>query len=430
LKKTGLVGKKLVSGGLPSREYLCALCKGVRRLCGRPKCPILERAKAQLSIKSVMCSNVLFGSSPPSLLVGEYGYPKVKIGPMVPPEVCGEEAKKHDNPPYWYERGLSIEDVIRLRATLVRGSFTCDVREPARGGSRFLEAVREIALSFKPVDAELKLKKPPRVTVRFDGVLSPTGPSGVAEEVKVVDNPFIPRKVDALIEDGDVKAFDAVRELYLSGFSVYDIIRIFSLGLLGKEYRRRLVPTRWAITAVDSMVSRVLLERVKEYGELGEVRVYHNRYIGNTYVLMLLPGPWSFEMVEIWLPRTIWARGVKPCIIEGYELYNGVRKPRDVDGGYDAIRISVLEFLNKIKRQATVIALREVGKEYYAPLGSWQIRESVKHAFDKKPMVFSNVKEAVRYVSSLLKTPVNEWVPKARLLKMYISQRRLTEWQL
>ena len=45
-------------------------------------------------------------------------------------------------------------------------------------------------------------------------------------------------------------------------------------------------------------------------------------------------------------------------------------------------RLAVLEHLESVGRQAKCLVLREVSDDYWAPVGVWQIRESVRNAFD------------------------------------------------
>ncbi len=57
---------------------LCTRCKGYRLLCGLPSCPILDRLRSQArSLERAGWSQELHGSTPPSILVGERGYPGV-----------------------------------------------------------------------------------------------------------------------------------------------------------------------------------------------------------------------------------------------------------------------------------------------------------------------------------------------------------------
>jgi len=69
----------------------------------------LNNNLANLSVKT------LSGASPPSVFVGRYGYPKVKVGPLVPP-LHGDTAIL-DMPELWL--GKSIEEIVNYRLSLV-----------------------------------------------------------------------------------------------------------------------------------------------------------------------------------------------------------------------------------------------------------------------------------------------------------------------
>ncbi|MDE1816960.1 MAG: hypothetical protein KGI11_10430, partial [Thaumarchaeota archaeon] len=60
---------------------------------------------------NLFSSNYVEGSSPPSVFVGSYGYPKVLVGPMVPP-VHGNTLVM-DLPESWL--GKSLEDIVNYR---------------------------------------------------------------------------------------------------------------------------------------------------------------------------------------------------------------------------------------------------------------------------------------------------------------------------
>jgi len=410
----------------PIDPTLCAKCKGVRKLCGRPVCPILKRIESSIKVSSLIRKRELFAATPPSVLVGERGYPHVWLGPNVAP-LTGESASEYEKPEEWW--GVkSLEDIIRLRSSMVFSRFRVKVTKAREPSSSLLDLTRELAISVKPVDAEYVFKKSPVPRLKFDGILSPIGPRAELERLSIAQNPVVPRKVDSLVEDYDATASEAAEELYTSGISYYYIVRIFSLGLLGLRNRRRLVPTRWAITAVDGVLGNSLLKRVKYYEPIGEVELYHSSYIGNRYVLILVPGSWSFEMIEIWLPRSVWVRANKPYFTTNYELYDGKPRNPEVDGGYHAIRFPTLEALNRRRRQAIVIAIREVTPSYYAPVGSWQIRESVRRAFTNKPVKFSSLEEALKVVNKFIETPIDLIIAKSKLLKSLLLQRKLIDF--
>jgi len=405
----------------------CAKCKGARRLCGRPVCPIIIRLSASYNVSKNITGKSIFGSTPPSILVGESHYPFVRLGPNIPLEV-GSKAREYDAPELWWGN-KSLEDIIKLRASLIFSSFYANAKIDARiSRNKMLEALREVAMSELPVDTEALLKKRPIVSLKFDGVLAPIGPRADVLKFKIVSNPIVPRKVDTLISDFDVDARTASYELYSHGVSYYHIVRLFSLGLLGEKRYRRVVPTRWAITATDKILGDKLLSKVKDYKEFENYTVFQSEYIGNRYFLLFVPRVWSFEMIEIWLPRSVWVRGRKPYIVENYELVDGKARKADIDGGYYAIRFPVLEYLEKIKRQASVFAFREITPDYYAPVGSWQIRESVRAALRGQPRTFSSLEEALKYVSTRLSVKFENVYSIAQLLKFIVKQETLTKF--
>ena len=210
---------------------------------------------------------------------------------------------------------------------------------------------------------------------------------------------------------------------------VHYISRLLTIGLLGRKIDRKIVPTRWGITAVDSIVGDFLLEKVKGYSEIDEVLLYSNSYLDNHYHILLIPGSYAFEMLEMWLPRSVWVKeGDSSFIVENFELFDGKWVKDEVDGGYKAMRLAVLEHLNRIRRQATVVAIREIGPGYYAPLGVWNVREGMRHAFIKEAEKFSNVEEAVVALAKKVKTSFKQWFKEAKLLGSVLRQKRLLEY--
>ena len=408
-----------------SDPALCARCKGARRLCGRPKCPILERIEANIKLLERIgkLGAQLYGLTPPSTLVGEYGYPKVNVILNIPP-TAEIPADEYEVPEKWWGR-KKLEDIIRLRSMLIGSKFRVGIKER---DNKLLEAAREAAISIKPVDAEAIFKRPPRFRLSFDGIIAPLGPSGDVKRVYIVGNPVVPRRVDQLMEDEDVRASDAIVELYRSGISVYQIERLLSLGLLGRKRDRRLVPTRWSITATDSVLADKLLKKVREYEEINEIRIYSSEYIGNHYEIIMVPGAWSFEMIEIWLPRTIWVKAEKPYISVNYELHDGKWRKEGVDGGYHAMRMPVLAYLFKERRQARVIAIREVSPSYYAPVGVWQVRESVRAALARGYEKKESLREALYDISKRIKTPMNLILANSYLLRSMLTQEDLLKY--
>ncbi len=383
---------------------LCVKCKGVKMLCGLSKCPILERIAGHKRIKR---TDYVHGDTPPSVLTGEHGYPLVWMGPMIEPG----ELQFPEDPKRWIRTPLT--KVVEGMSSRVNAGFKLNVR---RVDDPRLEEVRWAALSLRPVGVEARFLKPISPKVSFDGILAPIGPRALAEKLSVEGEPRVPAKLEYLVYDKDVKTEQAVVELYSSGIDVYMIHRALSLGSLGVRVNRRLVPTRWAITATDSMVGNWLKGRLKEMPEYGgDYLLFSSYYEGNKYLVAMFPGSLDLEIFEIWLPMGLWT-GDKPVVMRNEE---GSRGLSYMDGGHYAMRVACFEKLYHMRRQARVLAIREVGPEYFSPVGVWQVREGVRLALRGEPRKFDRVEDLVRAIEAHLKYDFK--VTQSRILKEVIG---------
>jgi len=112
--------------------------------------------------------------------------------------------------------------------------------------------------------------------------------------------------VKKTLEDDDWRAEGAMTYLYRRGFDVYDINTILSAGALGRGKNRRLVPTRWSITAVDDTVGQFLRGSIRDNPTVNRIEVHRNEYLGNAFWVILVPGQWEYELVEMKSPGSIW----------------------------------------------------------------------------------------------------------------------------
>ena len=377
----------------------CITCKG-RGLCGRPVCPILRRLEETAALPKL--GRKIEGMSPPEVFVGRYGYPLVRAGPMLP---AGGESISQPG------LGMDIGEIIKARSALVRSESNMVIKEASAPG-KLLSSFQQIALSAAPVGAEVSFARPPQGRMVFDGVLSPSGPSGELEKMQITTNPEIPRKVDQLAEDRDAGAAVAVGELYSSGIGTDHISRMLSLGLLGRK--RRLVPTRWSITASDDMIGKMLKTSVLEGTQVNDYYLFSAQDLGNHFEILLLPRPFRFELLEIWMARSVWAE-------EGFIGSDGEdARPKKayshLAGGYYAARLAVLEHLADRGRQAAVLAVREISEAYWAPLGVWVVREVARKAMQNAPQRFSTLNQALSEMESRIKTPASQWRREAQTL--------------
>jgi len=394
---------------------LCPRCKGSKNLCGLGSCPYLDKISATLP--KISFSKSIFGSSPPDVFVGRYGYPKVYTGPMVPPEVYND-ASLLNSPSSWY--GQSIFDIIKMRTQLLRPSSVLNVKKL---GGRFLETTQELALSSIPIDTEIQLDKVPKLRKpNLNFITAPMGPRINARKIALTENPVVPRKVDYIVSDTDMKSVDSVMELYSSNIHISHIQRLLSIGLLGKKDSRKLVPTRWSITATDDTLGKQFINEIKSFETVDKIELYSQSYIGNNIFVILLPRVWSYEMLETWIKGAIFAP--ETATLSDYEGYNGRKKyANNITGAYYAARLEIADFLRKRKKQASALVYREITDEYFAPLGVWVIRETTKDALTRIPKTFESLSDALNYISSNVR--VKNWYVNSKLRIDYLTQTTL-----
>ncbi|MEM3458855.1 MAG: Nre family DNA repair protein [Candidatus Bathyarchaeia archaeon] len=406
-----------------SRSGLCVACKGSRFLCGKARCPIIVRANYFLKSIPLMQSEDIAGASPPSVFVGRIGYPYVYAGPLVPP--IEEDTSIYDLPEFWL--GKTIDEIVSFRSMLIRGKHRVQVRKFEEAG-KIIDKTRELALAVKPVDVELILTKKPRGFLFLDDDVQPFGPSAPIRDL-LVGNARWDHQIEKAYSDTDLKATNAVLELYDKGVLVTKIQRAFSVGAFGLKQNRRLVPTRWSITAVDSILSKDLMEKVKTFPEISEYRVYESRYLDNLFEVLMIPNAWSYEAIEAWYPGTVWNPNGKNVVMFGdWEGHEGRTTYAEIGGCYYAARLAVCELLVKERRQATVIVLREAHPGYIMPVGVWQVRENVRNAMRQKPFMFNTLNEALKFIAGKFQIPIQQWIMRSELLKNALFQKRITDF--
>ena len=359
----------------------------------------------------------VFGSTAPSIFVGRANYPDVATGILTP---VGREDRAADfeTSPAWYRQNLGIERVLQYRAGLLNSNRSTDVHVHDVWDG-FVGVQREVAIADEPVDVEIGLDGSPGLDLTLDDVTTPTGPRARAEEALLAENPYVPRPVEKTLSDDDWNATGAMTYLYRRGFDVYDINTVLSAGALGQGENRRLVPTRWSITAVDDTIGQYLRGQIRNNRSIDSVRVWVNEYVGNRYWVILAPGQWEYEFVEMKSPGSVWnpAPAGDVWMASAYEGYEGRTGYVDeTAGAYYAARLGVLEHLEEIDRQAKVLILREVSDDYWAPVGVWQIRESVRNAFDDEYGTAETLKEAVEAIVPELPVSLGELRRKSKLL--------------
>ncbi len=343
-----------------------------------------------------------YGPSP-GIFIGTYGYPDVNAGPL---GMISEQSSPSDL------LKKNYQEIIAIRSGMIRSAK----KENVKSKERIITNMQEISLAKMPTDVEMIFNKIPRLNINFDTIVQPMGAFAKLERLTLTQNPKISRKVERITGD-DLKASQSAFMLYDAGIDVYKVQTILSSGVLGLA--KRLVPTRWSITATDDIIAKNLLKQVKEYKSINEYMVFESFNLDNHFLILVMPGNWEFENVESWFSGA-WNNSVE------YEPFTGRTGYADKQaGGYYASRLAIVEHLHRIRRQARVFALREIHTEYTVPLGVWQVRENVRAAFGHGKR-FAALGEALTYMGQLTKKPLSTYTKNSILLR----QKRLSDYSV
>ena len=365
-----------------------------------------------------LASETLSGATPPSVFIGRYGYPNVKVGPMIPP--FHGDTTVLDKPEMWL--GKNLEDIVNYRLSLVRG--VSDISVYATSG-RYIESLQELAMASKSAESEALFEKRPIADIEQEKELGESAPFGPIAPLKSFKTASL--SVDKRLEDAyydkDLHAAEAVIDLYQEGVEVSRIHRVLSVGMLGLKKKRRLVPTRWSITATDDIISVSLVKSLVFHPQIDQFEVYKYSHLGNHYSVILIPDDvWSFEMKEVWFDNN----GNIGMGMD-FEDARGLDHYPSIAGAYFAARLGVAEHLSKRRRKAAALALREIHPDYVMPVGVWQIREGIREALKTEKSEFETFEKALNFACISLSTTKKEWIRGSKIFK-FNEQRRITDF--
>ncbi len=402
---------------------LCISCRGAKLLCGKERCPILVRWDFMMRTAPAIDRTDLEGASPPGVFVGRFGYPKVFVGPLVPP-VHGD-TEILDTPEEWI--GRTMEDIVNFRSQLVRGMHRVHVMDVETGG-RIVDLTRELALSTASTEVEVGFTKRPHGRLVLDDDVQPFGPSAPIRDLDL-GTLKVDRNLDRAHSDGDLLARNAVLGLYDGGVPVSKIQRAFSVGAFGISKNRKFVPTRWSITAVDDTIGKELREEVKTLPLVNDIRVFESIGFDDRFLVIQLPRPWRYELIEAWYPNTLWnPLGQEVVVFGDHEGYEGRTTYASIGGCYYAARLAVGESLLRERRQAATVILRETHPGYIMPVGVWNVREHVRDALRRSPKAFAAMKDALAHLAGRLDIPMERYIRVSEVLKNVLHQRTFDDF--
>ena len=101
-------------------------------------------------------------------------------------------------------------------------------------------------------------------------------------------------------------------------------------------------------------------------------------------------------------------------------------------GGYYAARLPILEYLEKEKRQASVLVIRIELPTYWASLGVWVCREATKKVLNNKSLKFADMRELLESTRKIgmikFGYDPDKIIKKSKVLENIKNQTTLGKW--
>jgi DNA repair protein NreA len=368
--------------------YPCAVCKGrdCKKYFGTDFCPLKTKLRA-IALSKAASINLPkeFSTKVPGVFVSRFGYPDVSFG--VTHSITGSDMSFMSNRAI-SKSNVPMQNVIDSRMSMLSLQ--------KKGNIKVLDSqsivVQHVALSRRAPMIDISLSTAPKFSFSIEPNAPPFGGRAELKNISESENISIDSLAGKVYYDTDLKARDAMTMLSKK-FDEQRISEMLSSGAIGIGSKRRIVPTRWSITATDDSIGKEIITRINGYDRVDSPRLFTGSYFGNYYYVLLIPGIFSYELFENHMPSN--------SVMHDFELAKKrTSYAYDTAGGYYAARLAILQYLDSMKIQASVIALRLISKEYNTPLGVWVVREAVRNAMQSSPVNFDDNDIMVRFAIS------------------------------
>ncbi len=353
----------------------------------------------------------------PGVFVSKFNYPNINAGFVVP--LSGSiDSKKFDSPKFWFENNVSLNKILEYRVNTF--NFSSDVNAKFFSKSKNLELLQLSTISKKPSFLNVNFEKF-KILFKPHKEVVPFGGKVFLNKVVENENISVEKHAGKVFYDTDFKAEDAV--LYLKKFyDEHEIINMFSSAVMGVKEQRRFVPTRWSITAVDSIISNNFSSKIRSFDNYDFNLLFFDRegYMGNFYYVLVFKGPFMYELFEIDLDNNqVWY---------DYELTFGRKKyPESTVGGYFAAKNSIVKKLYELNIKGSILVFRII-KNYNTPLGVWIVRKAVEKVMNNK-VEFESRKVlldfTVAHIKKYFSFDISSFVKKSKILDFLDKQKNL-----
>ena len=314
-------------------------------------------------------------------IVGEQNYPN--------PKIYNVSTGQKDNSFFKTNEVVKKDysDIVKLKAQNILGNTNNIYIK--KTNTRIITEINDVYKARKPAqfesqfDKELKFNKP--ILNKLSGVL---GTQNELINVELTENASTSKQIEKYTDD-DIKARQAIINLYEKGIPESQIINLLGLGNFGIQLNRKVVPTRWSISAYDVAIEKHLHSIITKHNPINQYEVYYAKDKGNEFVIVLAPDGYTFENLEF---GDEW----NGSDYVGHNNKLPYQTPNTA-GGFYASKVAIFEHLRKRKKQAQIYCIRLI-EGYDIPLGVVFVRETIRQAMTNQIFKTSNFQTLKKYL--------------------------------
>lgn len=309
------------------------------------------------------------------------------------------------------------EEIFKAKAKNVLGTTNSQyIKKP---NEKITEELTNIYKAKKPTQFASHFEKQIQFTkLLTNKVAGIMGSQNNLVKLHSTENTTTSKKIEKYTQE-DIKSKEAIISLYEKGINEHQIINLLALGSFGISTNKKLVPTKWAISAYDQTIEKHLHKKILNYSIIENYEIYHYFDKGNDFYIVLLPETFSGEIVESW----------DDIIERDYVSVDNTLNKQEPEtaGGFWATKCGIHELLHKRKKQSSYISLRHI-TNYEIPLGVVFVRECVREALSKEPIFkSSNIEEVKEYLKTTSQKHYEDFI-NSTLLRELKKQKKLSQF--
>ncbi len=350
--------------------------------------------------------------SPPGIVVEPLKYPIVRASVLASTQ-ASEFISIYDHPDSW--RGLDSDAILKMRKCLFR--FGAQVDAKTMEPSPLVDTLQTVALSVNPLALHFEVSDIPQKDLVPLGGLLPTGPAVDARNATILNEPETSRVAEKITEQ-DIPAAEAIWKLLDYEYTLDQVARLMSVGLLGMKDNRRLIPTKSAYKAtIDAFVNRAIMELI-DRPLTSKFTLSTAELHGDVFTIFAQPGMPRVDYLRVQRTELGIERGFS------FEGIKNVSLDPKTSVFADNARFAVYHDFVQRRRGCQITVFHMSRNQRSEMLGPWRVRAGVKGALESDMLELDSRENALAVLQSLLSPNLAVWTqdtPLAESLNVEVA---------